>query len=87
MCPRTNENVLATAPNNPGSALISCDTTAPTIDITDTVAAGNSSLSYDAANDQYTYIWKTDSSWVGTCRQLVIQLNDGSIHRANFKFK
>jgi len=80
-------NVFATVPNNPSSGLISCDATAPAVDITETVAAGNSSLSYDAASDQYTYVWKTDSSWVGTCRQLMLQLSDGSIHRANFKFK
>jgi len=56
-------------------------------EVGDTLAAGNSSLSYDAANDQYTYVWKTDSSWAGMCRQFVIQLNDGSVRRANFKFK
>jgi hypothetical protein len=32
-------------------------------------------------------VWKTDPSWAGTCRQLVVELNDGSIHRANFRFK
>lgn len=80
-------NVFATVANNPSSGLISCDATAPAVDITETVAAGNNSLSYDAASDQYTYVWKTDSSWVGTCRQLMLQLSDRSIHRANFKFK
>ena len=52
-----------------------------------TVTTGGSTLGYDAWTDQYIYVWKTDASWAGTCRQLVLQLNDGSIHRANFKFK
>ncbi|HKC63764.1 MAG TPA: PxKF domain-containing protein, partial [Pyrinomonadaceae bacterium] len=59
---------------------------APVQDLTDTVTAGGSSLSYDASSDQYVYTWKTDSSWTG-CRQLVVTLNDGTQHVANFKFK
>jgi len=31
-------------------------------EVEDTLAAGNSSLSYDASTDQYAYIWKTDAS-------------------------
>jgi hypothetical protein len=53
----------------------------------DTVTAGGSSLSYSAGSDQYNYVWKTEASWAGTCRQLVVVLNDGSVHRADFKFK
>jgi len=57
------------------------------VELTDTVAAGNSSLSYDPSADQYIYVWKTDPSWAGSCRQFVIQLNDGATYRANFRFK
>lgn len=35
---------------------------------------------------QYTYLWKTPTSWRGTCRQLVVKLNDGTYHRANLSF-
>jgi len=31
-------------------------------------------------------MWETDASWVGTCRQLIVILNDGTQHRANFQF-
>ena len=31
---------------------------------------GASTLTYDAASDTYSYVWKTDKSWTGTCRQL-----------------
>lgn len=70
----------------PGSGPISCNSSTE-VELTDTVAAGNSSLSYDPSADQYNYVWKTDGAWAGTCRQFVIQLNDGTTHRANFRFK
>ena len=56
-------------------------------DIEQTVTASNSSLSYNATTQQYTYVWKTDKAWAGTCRQLIVRLVDGTEHRANFKFK
>src|SRR6266508_2175351 len=69
----------------PKSQVITCDSTAPVDGIEETVAAGSSSLSYDASTDQYSYVWKTDKAWAGTCRQLVVKLNDGTSHRANFQ--
>jgi predicted extracellular nuclease len=51
-----------------------------------TVTAGNSSLSYDATSDQYTYVWKTDRAWAGKCGTLQIMFNDGTIQTALFKF-
>ena len=70
----------------PGSGPIPCDSNTE-VELTDTMAAGNSTLTYDAASDQYVYVWKSDQAWAGTCRQLVIQLKDGTVHRASFKFK
>ncbi len=80
-----NKGLNIFAPNSPSSGVIPCGANDPVVDIEETVTAGGSSLSYNG--DQYHYVWKTESSWAGTCRQLVVQLNDGSIHRANFKFK
>jgi Tol biopolymer transport system component len=74
------------APTYPKSQNIECNSTAPVDGIEQTVTAGGSSLSYDAATDQYNYVWKTDRAWTGTCRQFVMKLQDGSTHRANFKF-
>ena len=82
-----NKGLGIFASNSPSSGPIACNSSASATDLTDTVTAGNSSLSYDAGADQYVYVWKTDASWAGTCRQLVVQLNDGSIHTANFRFK
>ena len=70
----------------PKSQVIPCDSTAPVDGVEETVTAGSSSLSYDANSDQYNYVWKTDKAWAGTCRQLVVKLNDGTSHRANFQF-
>jgi hypothetical protein len=71
----------------PASQQITCDSSAPIGEIEETVTAGSSSLSYDPATDQYTYVWKTDSAWAGTCRQLILRFIDGSEQVANFKFK
>lgn len=75
------------APGSPSSGPIACNSSDPAVDLEETVTAGGSSLSYNPVTDQYIYVWKTEASWAGTCRQLVVQLNDGTIHRANFKFK
>jgi len=82
-----NKGLGIFAAGSPSSGPIACNSTDPATDLVGTITAGGSSLSYDPTTDQYIYVWKTDGSWAGTCRQLVVQLNDGSIHRANFKFK
>ena len=81
-----NQGSTIFAAGYPRSESIACNSTAPVDGIEETVAAGGSSLSYDAATDTYNYVWKTDKAWANTCRQLVIQLIDGAFHRANFKF-
>ena len=69
----------------PASKQVACDSSAPLADLEATETSGGSTLTYSP--DQYQYSWKTESSWAGTCRQLVITLNDGTVHTANFKFK
>jgi hypothetical protein len=75
------------APGHPVSQQIACSDGAPSSDVEETVTAGSSSLSYGAETDTYTYVWKTEKSWAGTCRKLIVRLNDGSEHVAFFKFK
>ena len=79
------EEIFATG--YPNSYKINCDTIDSLNELENTVTAGDSSLSYDAGDDQYTYVWKTDEGWAGTCRKLVILLNDGTSHEAYFTFK
>jgi len=59
------------AANNPYSTTLNCNTNDPGVDVTETLTAGASSLTF--SGDQYNYVWKTESSWVGTCRQLVLR--------------
>lgn len=80
-----NQGLNIFAANNPYSVSLNCSNSDPGVDVVETVTAGGSSLSYSP--DTYTYVWKTESSWAGTCRQLVVTLNDGTVHTANFKFK
>lgn len=75
------------APGSPTSMPVKCATAARTDPIEQTVLAGNSSLSYDALSDTYTYVWKTNKGWAGTCRVLTVQLNDGTQYLAYFRLK
>ncbi|MFN2499559.1 MAG: PxKF domain-containing protein [Pyrinomonadaceae bacterium] len=69
----------------PASQQITCDSSAPLSELEGTETPGGSTLTYSP--DQYHYNWKTEQSWSGTCRQLVVKLNDGTEHIALFKFK
>jgi Bacterial surface protein, Ig-like domain/Domain of unknown function DUF11/HYR domain len=82
-----NKGLNIFAAGYPASGPLTTNPSDPSAEVTETLTAGGSSLSYDASSDQYIYVWKTDSSWAGTSRQLVIKLSDGSTHVANFKFR
>jgi hypothetical protein len=41
------------------------------------LAMAAASLSYDAATELYTYVWKTDKAWAKTCRQRLVKLKNG----------
>jgi hypothetical protein len=70
----------------PTSKSITCDTDADWDSLELVATAGASGLNYDATADQYNFIWKTDKAWANACRQFVLKLEDGTYHRANFKF-
>jgi hypothetical protein len=71
----------------PKAQKVDCRTGAEVNEVTDTVTAGGSSLSYDAITDTYHYVWKTDKAWAGSCRRLVLGLNDSSTQSADFRLK
>jgi uncharacterized repeat protein (TIGR03803 family) len=83
----SNQGLNILAAGSPASVGIGCSTSMLIAVVEETVTVGSSTLTYDAITNQYTYVWKTDSGWRGTCRQLIIRLTDGTDHRANFKFK
>jgi hypothetical protein len=72
------------APNYPQLVQLDCTTAAP-IGLSAPANIGSSSLTF--CGGQYEYCWKTEKAWAGTCRQLIIQLVDGTFHNANFNFK
>jgi hypothetical protein len=75
------------APGYPASGQVPCDANTPGADIEETVNPGGSSLTYDASTGRYSYAWKTEKAWKGTCRILVVRLSDGTDHFAKFRFK
>lgn len=75
------------AAGNPTSQRINCATAAPYAEIEETVTAGNSSLTYDAGTSRYHYVWKSSSTWSGTCRRLTLVFDDGTRRSADFKFR
>jgi hypothetical protein len=70
----------------PASYSMDCDS-GETEDATATQSTGGSELHYDAFEDQYIYVWSTDRDWADSCRQLLIELYDGAVYRANFMFR
>jgi CSLREA domain-containing protein len=74
------------AAGSPSSTQIVCRLSDIAGEAIPTVTAGNSQLSYDASTDTYTYVWKTDKAWAGTCRRLVVTFADGSVRTADFSF-
>ena len=82
-----NQGLNIFASGYPGSAATTCVNTAYADSVEETVSAGGSTLSYDAAAQQYVYVWKTQSAWGGTCRTLTVKLADGvTVKQANFWF-
>ena len=71
----------------PQYVLISCSTGATLGGGGQTNQPGATSLFYRASGTQYSFLWKTDKAWSGSCVQLVLKLADGTTHSANFKFK
>jgi hypothetical protein len=72
------------AAGSPTVQPVFCGTTTPSGAAT---AAAGPGLSYDPSRDQYTYSWKTDGRWKGTCARLDVRLSDGTTHSADFSFK
>jgi hypothetical protein len=69
----------------PTSQQVTCASGAPVDPVEQTITAGQTSLSYDAATQRYQYIWKTDKAWAAGCRRLTLKLVDGSVHTALFQ--
>ena len=71
----------------PVSAPMSCDASTIASVLDETETAGSSTLSYDAVTGLYSYVWKTDKAWAGSCRRLTLRLSDGAEYVASFSFR
>ena len=57
------------------------------VDAVGTTSTANNGLTYDAATDTYTYVWKTSKNWKGKCGTFTLMLDDDTVHTADFQFK
>jgi MBG domain-containing protein/thrombospondin type 3 repeat protein len=69
----------------PAPVVLNVPCTLPSEDMADEDMAENSS-GLRADGYKYTYVWKTNASWVGSCRKFVLTLADGTSHTALFRF-
>ena len=45
------------------------------------------SLSYSPGPGRYTFMWQSDKSWAGSCREFLLTLRDGTTHGAFVSFR
>jgi hypothetical protein len=44
-------------------------------------------LSYSTGPGRYMFMWQSDKSWAGSCKELLLSLRDGSVHAALVSFR
>ena len=66
---------------SPTSSPISCMAVRSENIVDETEPASRGGLRQDGGKSKFKYIWKTNPSWAGTCRKLVLTLVDGSATR------
>lgn len=64
---------------------VACDASEALDTVEETVAVSSNTLVFEG-DGNYNYKWRTDKTWVNTCRHLVLRLNDGSEKVAEFRF-
>ena len=74
------------APGYPASAAHTCGD-AGAIDASQPTTPAGKGLTYDKKQGVYTYAWRTEKAWKGTCRTFVVKLADGTYSYAEFRFK
>ena len=65
---------------------VDCDTLAPEGGFEPAASPGAAEPRSAASRGRYTVPWKTQKSWAGSCRELALELVDGSVHQAYFRF-
>jgi len=82
-----NQGLNIFTPGYPRVLAVNCTASAPETIVDETVPA-NSPIGtlYNPLTGVYWFIWKTDKTWAGSCRQLHIKMLDGTTHIAEFRF-
>ncbi len=75
------------AEGSPSVRAVPCDATAPVHNIEGVITGRSSLLLHARKSDRYTYLWKTDKHWAGTCQEFTLELIDGTVHQASFSFR
>jgi hypothetical protein len=81
-----NQGLSIFATGYPKSTKVTCPSASSAPDPIETYASSTSGLHYDAAADQYNYVWKTTTALANTCQRLEVKLVDGTSHYAFFRF-
>jgi len=79
-----NRGLAIFASGYPKVGIVPCNN--PNASPTGVVVADSNGLSIDTRNNQYTWDWKTASSWKGTCRALIVRFADNTEKKLLFKF-
>ena len=74
------------ASNSPSSQQIDCTTLKPLQFAITTPAAQEGVLSYNRTTQRYHFNWGTPTEWAGTCRRVIVTLDDGKQLTASFRF-
>jgi hypothetical protein len=53
----------------------------------DDSSTASGSLTYSAGPARYTFMWQSDKSWAGSCREFLLTLRDGTTHAALVSFR
>lgn len=43
-------------------------------------------LAFRQRRARHVFVWRTERAWAGGCRQFMLRLKDGTVHRADFEF-
>ena len=65
---------------------IDCTTKAPTGGASPISTTGSSGFVFDPTDGTYRLVWKTSKQWSGTCRELIVTLDDATQHSAYVRF-
>jgi hypothetical protein len=75
------------AAGSPASASHVCGSGDPGDVLEQTASPGAATLTYDGVSGRYQFNWQTKKAWSGGCRTLVVELADGRVRTAEFRFR